>query len=508
MAVLFNNIPGNIRPPLFYAEFQSGGTPYQQNARLLLVGQKLDAGNATANHPVMATDSTIGTLAGRNSMLHAMYQVARRNAPLLVIHILPLADAGAGVAATGKISVGEPTLTFAQPLTVYVQGKRVRVVVLTSDTRANIATKIKDAINATDALLVTAAINGTNTYEVDITCRHKGTVGNTIAIEAGLKEEDGPLGQTGSQCVLTLTAMANGATDPDFSTGFANLGDDEYDWIAAPYGDSTSLGYASDLLNDISGRWSYAKQIYGHYICTNRGNVAALSSLGGGRNDPHSSIFPTYKFVSPDHEVVAALGAVVAAHLQDAPELSRPLQTLQLLGIIGPRLKSDRLSLSDRQTLYYDGISGYHVRRDGTVAIDRLTTTYQTNAWGDPDWTYLDVETMAQSMYGIRYLRSLVTSTHGRQSLANDNPGRLPHIVTPTDVRNTIVHGYTKLVRDEGVFENIDAFKSRLVVERDATDVNRINVSMPVDHVNQLRIVAVAVVNHMQLERASQALAA
>jgi len=39
MPVLFDNIPGNVRVPFFYAEFRPGGTPYQSNARLLLFGQ-------------------------------------------------------------------------------------------------------------------------------------------------------------------------------------------------------------------------------------------------------------------------------------------------------------------------------------------------------------------------------------------------------------------------------------------------------------------------------------
>ena len=56
--MIFNNIPGNVRVPFFYAEFQSGGTPYSQNARLLLIGQKLASGSATANQPVLVRDGS------------------------------------------------------------------------------------------------------------------------------------------------------------------------------------------------------------------------------------------------------------------------------------------------------------------------------------------------------------------------------------------------------------------------------------------------------------------
>ena len=83
MGVLFDNIPGNVRVPFFYAEFRPGGTPYQNNARLLLVSQKLSAGAATANAAVLASDTNYNALAGANSMLSAMYEKARKGAGML-----------------------------------------------------------------------------------------------------------------------------------------------------------------------------------------------------------------------------------------------------------------------------------------------------------------------------------------------------------------------------------------------------------------------------------------
>jgi len=100
-------------------------------------------------------------------------------------------------------------------------------------------------------------------------------------------------------------------------------------------------------------------------------------------------------------------------------------------------------------------------------------------------------------MYGIRYLRQKVTNAHGRQALADSNPGRLPHITTPTDIRNTLIHGYADLVA-LGVFEGLDLFARDVVVERDPVDPNRVNASLPLDHVNQLRVLAAAAVNYMQ----------
>lgn len=147
------------------------------------------------------------------------------------------------------------------------------------------------------------------------------------------------------------------------------------------------------------------------------------------------------------------------------------------------------------------------MHRDGSVRIERLITTYQTNAWGDADATYLDVNTMAQSMYGIRYIRQKLTNHHGRKALADANPGRNPGIVTAADIRVSIIHAYEDLVA-LGVFENPELFARDVVVERDLIDANRINCSLPLDHVNQLRILAAAAVNYMQRREPRDALAA
>lgn len=495
--VLFDNIPQNIRVPFFYGEFRPGGTPYSSQSRLLLLGQKLVGGNAAANAPILVTDTAVDALFGAGSMLSAMYRTARLNAPAHEIWALPLADADAGVAATGTLTITDPALTQAQTYTIYIAGERIRIPVLTTDDEDTVAAALAAAINATPHLPVTAAVGADpNEHVVTLTARHKGTLGNAIMIDFGTITEDGMLART----ITAVVAMGSGAGDPDLTTPFASLGDQEYDWIASPYGDSAALGDASDLLNDINGRWSWAKQLYGHYIAVNTSTVGDLSTLGNGRNDPHASIFPCRKFRSPPWLVAAAVGARAARHLSapgSSAELSRPLQTLELAGIKGPLAQADILKLSEKQTLLYDGISTYFVTRDGKVCIERLITTYQSNAWGDADATYLDVNTMAQSMFGIRHLRGKMTSTHGRKALASSNPSRNPGIVTPKDIRDTLVHGYQELV-DLGVFEDAELFARDIVVERDQTDANRINAYLPLDHVNQLRILAVAAVNHMQ----------
>lgn len=491
MAVAFNEIPGNLRVPLFYAEVNSGGAPYQSNARLLLVGQMLDGGVATAEEPVIVQDNA-DYLFGVGSMLSDMASAARANAPFQEIWALPLADADASTAATGKITCADPS-GAAGTLTLYIAGVRIRVRVMTTDDDEDLAASLAAAINAVPSLPVTAEVNGVNAEEVDLTARHTGTLGNDIRIDFVLEGDESTLAAD----LLTVTPMANGAGDPDITAALANLGAEEFDWYGSAYADTTNLNAIKDYLNDTSGRWSPIQQLYGHYITFKANTLGNLSTLGLGRNDQHATILGAYRSPTPPWIWAAAAAARAAAHLQDAPELSRPLQTLPLLGIRAPKI-ADRFDIAERNTLLYDGISTYHVRRDGTVAIDRLITTYQSNAWGSPDATWLDVNTMAQTMFLIRYLKAKVTSTYGRVALADENPFGLQGIATPDDISDTVSHAYRELVAD-GVVENADLFDDELIVERDISDANRVNVYLPYDVVNQLRIFAVNATTFLQL---------
>lgn len=477
--VAFNTIPGNLLVPFAYFEFNSGGSPYEGQSRLLLVGQKLAGGSATAGVPVgpVQSEREVAALAGVGSMLVEMYRYARLNAPYQPIWVLPIADP-AGVAATWAYTVTAPGATGPGVMTV--AGETVTIQVQSTDTATQIAAALVAAINAA-GLVVTA----TNTAGVvTATARHVGALGNKILASV-------PALATGNVLVgkVTIAAGTTGTGVPSLTTPFANLGDDEFDWIASPYADAVSLDAARALLSDLSGRWSPSRQLYGHYITAEHGILSALVTLGNSRNDRHVSIIGSQPSPSAPWRWAAALGGVAAAHLTDAPELSRPLQTLELAGIQPPDDRSTWWAQPDRQALYVDGIAGARVTTDGRVLIDRIVTTEQVDTLGQPDATFRDIETMAQMMFVVRYFRIGIGQRHGRQALAADNPYGVAEITTPGDVTATLVHLYEELVA-LGVVERPDLFARFVQVERDPNNATRLNAYLPVDVVNQLRVFA------------------
>lgn len=494
MTVHFNNIPGNIRVPFFHVEFQPGGTPYSSIARLNLKGQMFtegdNKGTALPNFPVLVRNGEEGVLFGRGSMLEQMVLHARKAAPLQEIWATPLAD-GTSTKSSGKITINT-TVDAASIATLYIAGKRIRQKVLPSYTKDNIAANLVALINSDPSLYVTAAVNSINNNEVDLEATFGGLLSNKISIDVVILGDESTTGRE----IYSITPMSGGSGGPEIATSFDAYGDNEFDWIGSPYADPINLEAAHDYLNDVSGAWSYVNPLYGHYLTSLAEPVANLSSIGNGLNDQHISIMPSYGSATPPWIWAAVFAAVAARDLQAPPLLSAPLH-VELPNVLPPMDTLKRLTMADRQLLYYDGISGYRVTRDNRVYVDRAITTYQSNQWGDLDATYLDLETMAQSMYGIRYLKQKATNEHGRKSLASSNPFNVETIATPEDVRNTIIHGYRELV-GLGVFEDVEQFARELRVERAANDANRLDMSMPLDHVNQLRIMAAAAVNHMQ----------
>jgi len=490
MPVSFNRIPGNIRVPFFYAEVNSGLSYYQGNSKLLLIGQMVSGGSAAANVPVLVSRPG-PEMFGVGSMLAEMVYAARLNSALGEIWALPIADPS-GVAATKTITVAG-TIT-AGTLVFYVCGEKVQIPVLSTDTVTTIAAAMAAAINAgytgIDGKGYSFPYTATSAAGVvTATARNVGTQGNFLSIDKDLIGDEGPLA-----ALLTIATGVTGTGVPALTTGLAALGDTEFDMIAMPYSDATSLNAVRDFLADGGGRWDPMSQLYGHCVTVCFDTLSNLATLGTGRNDPHVSIMGVANSPSPPHRWAAALGGQVQAHknlgfsLTEAVEISRPMQTLILKGIKPPRLKIDQWDRIERQTLYYDGISAFTVSVDGQVVLDRLITTYRLNAWSQPDTTFLDIETLYQTAYGIRFLRQQVSQKHARDALAPDNPRGLQGVTTPVDLKADLIHGYSQLC-DAGVMKNLALFASSIVVEQ-SSDPNRANCFLPFDVMNQLRIFA------------------
>lgn len=496
MSISFNNIPSNIRVPLFYAEVSNSlANTSGTNPRTLIIGQKLNTGTATAGAPVFCSSvSQAATLGGVNSMLHLMVKEYRKNDSFGEVWVLPLADDGSAVAAAGSFKF-TAAASAAGTLSLYIAGTKIALAVTTAMTTANLATALAAAINATVDLPVTAAVNGSDNAKVDITARNGGAAGNDIDIRVNyLGAIGGEVTPTG--LTYTLVAMTNGATNPSLTTPLANCGDQPFDFIVLPYNDSTSLNSIGSFLNDTAGRWSWSRKIYGHAFAAYNGTVGNATTLGTGRNDQHVSIMAAYDTPTPAMYLAAQYAGACAVSLRADP--ARPVQTLTVQGLMAPPVAS-RYLLTERNTLLWSGISTFTVGQDGTCYLENVVTTYQKNAFSQPDDSYLEVETMFQLMSILRQLETLVTSKYARAKLADDGTRSSdPNVVTPSKIRGDLIAKYNETEEQQGLVTNTAAFAAGLIVQRNSRNPNRVDVLYAPVLMAQLRVFATLVQFRLQ----------
>ncbi len=166
---------------------------------------------------------------------------------------------------------------------------------------------------------------------------------------------------------------------------------------------------------------------------------------------------------------------------------ARPFQTLPLTGILPPQLEDRFADFPENNQLLYDGLSTFTCGTDGVVRIGRLITTYKTNERGADDTSYLDLNTGLTLGY-IRWdWRNHMLRKFPRHKLGNDGVKRAAGqaIITPMIAKAECI----VKARDweqRGLVENVDSvFKPNLIVERNASDPNRLDFLLPPDLMNQ-----------------------
>jgi len=509
MAISFNNIPADIRTPGVYVEIDNSRALkglIQNPHKALIIGQKLSTAGTAAFDTLMAItrDNLADGYFGAGSVLARMCNKFKENNPNTELYAVALGSGIAGTAAEAKLDFSgamvDETASADYTYRFMINGTEIEVPIVSNQSGASIATTVVSLVNAISTLPVVAAINGTSDGRVDFSAVNSGTLGNFISFQEDYYGYGIPsvfswsaavagfLRGSGAAGVKSFyDSFAGGATNPTLADAWAVIADEQFHYIIQPYWETANMARIETELDD---RFLPLEDLQGHAFTATVDSHAGLTSTGNARNSPHNTIVGVENSPNTSEEWAAAWGAVAAWNLNNDP--ARPLHFLKLKGILPPPV-ADRFIRSERDTLLYDGIATSRVDSGGNVLIERSITSYQSNALGLPDPSYLDIQTLA-TLSEIRYqykVRMVNRFIIPRFKLADDTfpvqPGS--KVATPKTVRSETIALFT-LLRDKGLIENLDEFIDNLVVERDLADRNRVNVLLPSDLINQFRVLA------------------
>ncbi|WP_300434797.1 phage tail sheath subtilisin-like domain-containing protein [Zoogloea sp.] len=457
----FNTIPAALRYPGVYVEVDGSKASLGADIpAVLLVGQKLAAGNAAAGEVVQISSVQDAiNKAGAGSMLAQMVARYRAIDPTLDLYILPYADNAVGVAATSTITVTAAP-TAAGTLSIYVAGKLVSVGITAGMAVAAVATAIAAAFTVAD-IPVTATANAA---VVTLAARHKGTVGNDIDVRLNLYRESTPTG-----LAVTIVGMTGGSGNPAVGDLAAIIGQRWFRYVALGFADTATL---TAFETESTRRYAPPVQQGFRAFMAFRGDSAAATAFGQARNGVHMCCLAIGTNPTCTWEAAAILAASAAPALYNNPVQS--LEGRALTGLVGVSY----FDWTQANSLLFKGMSVMTVARDGTCAIKRLVSMYQTKPDGSADDTWLDINT-AEVMERIRYeqIRGAATRFTGT-AVAKNNEGYRPglRITTVDDVRAYLLTLYREtLMRNYGWVQAYDYYKSTLVVEQDTTNPSRIN---------------------------------
>ncbi|MBR8137187.1 phage tail sheath subtilisin-like domain-containing protein [Burkholderia cenocepacia] len=481
--VSFREIPDDIRVPGTYMEIDPSradqGVATMPYVRLL-AGQMLTGGTAAPNEliPVSSPDQ-VAQLAGRGSQLHRMAIASFDADKTLPMQIIATPDAAAGQAASGTITV-DGTATAAGTLYLYVGGQRHMIGVQNGDDAADVAASIAAVLSMNADLEVTATAA---TAVVTLTAKHKGESGNGIDVRVNYYlGEILPPGIT-----LAISAMSGGTGNPDVAPVLAALKGDFYS-IVHPWTDAASM---AQFETECAERFTALRQEDAHQFVCLRGTYGELTTYGDAHNSAHTTVLPAEGRMRSPWVIAAAASA--AATVRGSSDPARPFRGM-VLPNIEPPAEKDRFTWEERNNLLKKGISTLMSTAAGETALEQIATTYKVNSFGMPTRAYFKIQSKWTAAYFRYALRQRMTSMFPDFKLASDGTNFAPGqaMVTPSVLKATIV-AFARELEYAGVIEDIEQFKTDLLVVRSIADPNRVNSVAAPNLVNQFDVFAAAI---------------
>ncbi|HHA19882.1 MAG TPA: phage tail protein [Methylophaga sp.] len=470
----FDNIPSGIRTPGSYSEidYSTAQKSIPVNAQsMAIIGQKLAAGTATAEIPlkIFSEDDAIDAC-GTGSIVHLAVRAALKAFKNIELFIVPLDDA-VGVQAEGTITIATDA-TSSGNLKVWIGNEIVQIAIAEDDTPTIIALALNTAIAAKENLM--PVTTGVAAGVVTLTARNDGTLGNNIAVSYKMTNVTGT--------TVVVVQPTGGSVDPDITNALTAMYPSWFQKIFCTLNDATNLGLLKTHLSDTNGVSSPTEKRRGMGIFGYNGDQTTLETLAGTTiNDGRMSVgyHPYTKTTENGHSLDYEIGAAYCAALTAERDPAKPMSEVVLTGIAAAALE-DRLSFTQKESLFNNGVTPLVVGSGETVFIARAITTYTTNLTGIPDISKLDVTTITSADFFAFAVETSDQIKFGRQKMDID---AIPAVNTN---HINVAFALQKLK----ILRNVEAHLDEFIGEEDLQNPGQANFILPSPVVPGLYVIA------------------
>jgi phage tail sheath gpL-like len=475
-------ISNNIRKPgiYFYQDVKNALQGLQPtNDSVCLIAQILSTGTVAAKVPTTVyTDADAGLFFGQGSVAHLMARAAILANPNVKLTIVGVSDNGT-TKATGSFTVGSVPAAGG---TLYCWiGDQMATISYTGATSANdVCQDIYDAFLPNSYLLPVTMSPSTNV--LTLTAKNAGTCGNMVALSAA---------DVNGNTWITIGAMAGGATDPDVGvyssagTVLASVVGGSYTIFVngipqteASHDAATKISAMVDFVSGPMEQRPAITVMAGTELVDSAANTKTLcgTDLNDGRTTCAFISYASDDLAKSEYFKIAAAYAAVIASESDP---TVPYDGLPLTSIAPPAVV-DRLTRTQQEDYLNSGVTPLEVIAGEQTAIVRAITTYTTNSLSIPDITLLDINTY-RTLDLVRFqVRSRLASRFQRGKIN----ARIIKMVK-TEIIDVLY-----LLQSLEIVQNIDTYKSGVIVEVDTSDPTRLDCKIPGPIVSGLHVIS------------------
>lgn len=392
-AIVIPGLTNSFKVPGAYRETKYGQGKISIGAipvKLAVTGTKTTAGSATADQDIVPifsaddADTYLGTASEAAMQCYAALEIEG-----VTLFAIPVAENGSAVAATLTVTI-TGTWTTGGTLTVYLAGRAIQATIGAGDSVTTAASALKDAINATDRLPMTAT---SSVGVVTITVRSKGTRGNDYICRKDLSAAPSGLIATlagGTALSSTMTPFSAGTGADDVTTVLSLLATDIYDIQAWAQNDTTNTALIKAALVSESGPLVMHLE---HAVFGKARGLSAATSFASSTQNAYrcSTVWLENCEVAPSY-IAAQVAAIRSIFIADNPNTR--FDDFICPTIPAQAQKADIPLLSELNTALNNGVTPLTTNPDGTVKIVRAIQShclngsapdYRTLDWGDVD---------------------------------------------------------------------------------------------------------------------------